>query len=263
MKKAITTVVLLVFAASCFIGCSSNNVTSGSATEATSTAEVTTTTTTEATTETTTEATTVETTTETTLSRTIIADQSKLESLLKQQPLYVSKTKYVVQDRYYKALYPDMLRAVIFNKSHEDIKSAVVAFVAWDKNNLPVKIKGDIDFSDGAYIQYVNYNDINLVHGKTYGNRSGFSINYRCNIKKFKAAVVGYETFDGKEWMNPYFSAWEDMYGGGKKLSINLRTEITLTDEDYEEMVKKSKEPSVTPKPTSKPSTKKSKKKKK
>ena len=95
MKKAITCAVLMAFAATCFVGCSSSGTTSGSATEATSTAEVTTTTTTEATTTTTTAATT---TTEPTLSRTISADSKKLDELLKKQPLYVSSTKYSVQE---------------------------------------------------------------------------------------------------------------------------------------------------------------------
>ena len=124
MKKAITTIVLVAFAATCFIGCSSSETTSGSATEAepTSTAEVTTTTTTEATT-TTTEATT---TTEPTLSRTISADSKKLDELLAKQPLYVSKTRYIVQDKYYKSLYPDLLCAIITNKSKDDIKNALL-----------------------------------------------------------------------------------------------------------------------------------------
>ena len=146
MKKAITTVILVAFSATCFIGCSSSGTTSGSATEQTSTAEVTTTTTTEATT-TTTEATT---TTEPTLSRTISADSKKLDELLAKQPVYVNKTKYVSTGRYYKEYY---LTAVIVNKSKDDIKNAIVGFVAWDSNKLPIKIKWDIDFSDADYIR--------------------------------------------------------------------------------------------------------------
>ena len=264
MKKTFAVLILLAFSASMMAGCSSSAVTSESATEETSTAEVTTT---EATTTTTTEATTTTTevteatTTETTISRTITVNQSQLASLLKKQPLSITKTKYLVQHKYYKALYPDMLQAILFNRSKEDIKDAVIAFVAWDKNNLPVKIKGNIDYTDGEYIRYVSYSGINLVHGKTYGRRSGFEVDYSCRIKKVKAIVVQYETFDGKTWYNPYMTAWSNMYGGGKKLSNNLSTEVTLTDEDYEEMVKKMKEPSATPAPTKAPK-KKSKKKK-
>ena len=256
MKKAITTIVLVAFAATCFIGCSSSDVMSGSATEVTGTAEVTTTTTTEATTTTTTQAT----TTETTLSRTISADRKKLDQLLAKQPVYVSKTKYVVQDKYFKNLYPDMLSAIITNKSKKDIKTAYVAFVAWDKNNLPVKIKGDIDFTDGEYIQKVRYPNINLVPGKSFGKNKGLGLDTGLGIKKFKAIVAGYDDFDGNTWVNPYFDCWEQMYGGGKKLTDDMHVDVFLTDEDYEEMVRKSKEPAVPTKvPTKKPKKKKKK----
>lgn len=262
MKKAITTIVLVAFAATCFIGCSSSGTTSGSATEAesTSTAEVTTTTTTEATTTTTTAATT---TTESTLSRTINADSKKLDELLAKQPVYISKTKYVVQSKRWKSLYPDMLQAIITNKSKDDIKTAYVAFVAWDKNNLPVKIKGDIDFTDGEYVQKVKYNNINLVPGKSYGSSSGLALDTGLGIKKFKAVVAGYDDFDGNTWTNPYFNCWEEMYGGGKKLTADMHVDVYLTSEDYEEMVRKSKEPAIPTKAPTKAPTKKPKKKKK
>lgn len=257
MKKTFAAIILLAFSASMMVGCSSSDVTSGSATEGTSTAEVTTT---GATTTTTTEATTTTTeatTTETTISRTITVDQIKLESLLKKQPVYIKSTKYVVQDKYFKSLYPDYLKAVIMNNSKDDIKSALVYFVAWDKNNLPVKIRGDMDFDEGKYIQGCNYSDINLIPGKAFTKKTGLGLATGLNIKKFKAIVYGYETFDGTAWINPYYDAWEEMYGGGTKLSINLSTEVTLTDEDYDEMVKKMREPSITPEPTIAPKKKK------
>lgn len=261
MKKAITTILLVAFAASCFIGCSSSGTTSGSATEAepTSTAEVTTTTTTEATT-TTTVATT---TTEPTLSRTISADSKKLDELLAKQPLYVSKTRYIVQDKYYKSLYPDLLCAIITNKSKDDIKNAYVCFVAWDKNNLPVKIKGDVDFTDGEYIQKVRYPNINLVPEKSFGSNKGFGLDTGLGIKRFKAVVYAYEDFNDNTWVNPYYNSWEQMYGGGKKLTSDMHVDVYLTAEDYEEMVRKSKEPAVPTKAPTKAPTKKPKKKKK
>ena len=64
------------------------------------------------------------------------------EKLLMEQPLAVISTQYIVQDEQYKFLYPDMLQAVLKNNTTEDIKDAVVAFVAWDENNLPMKIEG-------------------------------------------------------------------------------------------------------------------------
>ncbi len=53
---------------------------------------------------------------------------------------------------------------------------AVVAYVAWDENNLPVKIEGDMDFNGGSYVKEVNFDGINLVPGGTFGENSGYSI---------------------------------------------------------------------------------------
>lgn len=142
--------------------------------------------------------------------------QVELLAKIEQQEVHVISTKYIIQDYRYKTLYPDALQAVIQNNSSADIKDAVVAFVAWDKNNLPVKIKGDIDFSDGSYIRRVGYNDINLVPGSTYGKGTGFEIDDGLGIKTFKAIVVSYETFEGDTWENPLYSAWRDLYEGVK-----------------------------------------------
>ena len=142
--------------------------------------------------------------------------EDKLLSQIDAQELKVIKTKYVVQDEVYKSLYPDMLQAVIQNDTSYDIKNAIVAFVAWDNNNLPVKIKGSFDFSGGAYIVEVNYDDINLVPGEKFGESSGYEIDENCNIKTIKAIVVSYETFDGTTWENPLYEDWRELYEGVK-----------------------------------------------
>lgn len=152
------------------------------------------------------------------------------EALLSQQPLTVIHTEYVVQDTKYKTLYPDMLQAVIQNNTKEDIKNATVAFVAWDANNLPVKLMGNIDFSDGSYIKEVEYDDINLVGGATYGEDSGYSIDEDCNVATFKAIVVSYETFDGDIWENPYYDVFVTTVEG-KKLTDELTFEVIIVEE--------------------------------
>ena len=141
---------------------------------------------------------------------------AEFEQLLSEQPLAVVKTEYIVQDEQYKLLYPDMLQAVIQNNTTEDIKDAVVAFVAWDENRLPVKIEGQFDLGGGTYIKRVNYLDINLVGGDTYGENSGYSLGEHCEIETFKAIAVSYETFDGKTWENPYYDAFRVLYEGQK-----------------------------------------------
>ena len=135
-----------------------------------------------------------------------------LDELMKTQPLYVASTEYVVQSNEWKTLYPDMLQAVIYNAGEDSIKNAVVAFVAWDQNNLPVNIfSSGIDI-EGNYLPQVNYSNINLVPGNSYGSDSGFEIDESNNIAQFKACVVSYETFDGTTYENPYFKLFEEMY---------------------------------------------------
>lgn len=156
----------------------------------------------------------------------------EFEALLAEQPLSIISTEYVVQDDNYKALYPDMLQAVLQNNTTSDIKNAVVAFVAWDSNNLPVKIKGKRSFDDGAYIQQVNYADINLVAGATYGEEQGYQIDENCGIASFKAIVVSFETFDGETWENPYYSAFCTLYEG-QKFSSDMTVEVEVVDSSF------------------------------
>jgi hypothetical protein len=142
--------------------------------------------------------------------------EPELLSQIEGQALKVIETKYTIQDNEYKSLYPDLLQAVIKNDTEHDIKNAIVAFVAWDENKLPVKIKGNIDFSDGTYVKLVNYNDINLIPGKTFGQNSGFELDEHHKVKTFKAIVVSFESFNGTTWENPLFNEWKMLYEGQK-----------------------------------------------
>lgn len=142
--------------------------------------------------------------------------EADLKAQLDGQALKVVETKYTVQNEQYKNLYPDLLQAMIKNETQKDIKNAVVAFVAWDENKLPIKIKGNLDLSDSSYIKRVDYNDINLVPGKTFGNDVGYELDPNNNIKSFKAIVVSYEAFDGEKWENPLFKDWKKLYEGQK-----------------------------------------------
>lgn len=150
------------------------------------------------------------------------------DKLIAGQALAVTSTKYVVQDTRFKSLYPDMLQAILKNNTASDIKDAVVAFVAWDKNNLPVKIKSHLGYRDEAYVQLVNFADMNLVPRASYGRKKGYAIDEDCNIKKFKAIVVSYETFDGETWMNPYYSEWRTLYEG-KRFDSGMSIDVRMT----------------------------------
>lgn len=140
----------------------------------------------------------------------------EIDAAFLQQEVRIISTEYVVQDKRYKSLYPDLLQVVIKNDSQYDLKNVVVAFVAWDENNLPVKIKGKYDYgSKTSYIKKCNYEDINLIPGDTFGDDVGMALSSECDtIDKFKAIVVSYEGFDGEEWTNPLYEDWVKIYEG-------------------------------------------------
>lgn len=139
-----------------------------------------------------------------------------LDELLAAQPLAVTDARFVVQSESYSMLFSDMLTANIVNNSQHDIKDAVVAFVAWDKNGLPVKIKGMFDMVGGMYVKEVSLDDINLVPGDTYGEKSGYSLSADSGIVTVKAIAISYVTFEGEEWENPCYDTFREMYEGKK-----------------------------------------------
>lgn len=144
----------------------------------------------------------------------------ELEEKLKEQPMFVISTDYIVQDEKYKSLYPDMLNAVIQNASGKEIKNAKVAFVAWDKNNLPVKIVGQYELNDGSYINEVDFGDVNMIDGDTFGEGKGMTLSEDCNnIKTIKAIIFEYTDFDGNTWENPYYQTWKSAYENKKLLN--------------------------------------------
>lgn len=131
--------------------------------------------------------------------------------------LYIQDARLLVQSNDYKALYPDMLQAILVNNTEYDIKNAVIAFMAWDANNLPVLIKGQFDFNKATYIRQGNYNGINMVPGSTFGEKTGMKLDESITgIVTVKAIVVSYETFDGNTWTNPDYEAFVEQYAGKK-----------------------------------------------
>lgn len=140
--------------------------------------------------------------------------QSSFDNLLMQLPVTIIKTKHIVRDKQCKHLYPDMLQAMIKNKTSVKIKDVVVAFVAWDKDNSPVKIKESIDFGDGAYIKTVNYTDINLIPGGIFKGQRGLEIDESCEINTFKSIVLSYTNYKEETWINPQFEKFCSLYEG-------------------------------------------------
>lgn len=137
---------------------------------------------------------------------------AELNEAINNQPMKVINTEYIVQDDEFKALYPDMLSAVIQNNSGIDIKNAIVGFVAWDSNNFPVKIEGSFDYNGGNYFTMVDCGDVNMVNGTMFGEGMGMELSENNNISKFKAIVVSYTDFDGNTWNNPLLEDFKELY---------------------------------------------------
>ena len=156
----------------------------------------------------------------------------EFDELLAGLPVSVVNTEYVVQDDQYKSLYPDLLSTVIQNHTDEDIKDAGLAIVAWDSNKLPVKLVGNMDFQGGEYFKKVNYRDINLVGGGTFGEDSGFSVDESCKVDSFKTIILSFETFDGDKWKNPYEDSFRQAYEG-KKYTDDIKIQVEMQDADF------------------------------
>ena len=138
----------------------------------------------------------------------------ELSHQLTNQPLYVTATNYIDSNdlRYSSS---SMIQAMLYNNSDVPIKSAVIAFVAWDKNKLPVKIKERI--GDGVYFFKITFDQINLMPGDTYKGKDGdtyfgMEIDANLDISFLKATVVSYEDFDGNTWNNPLVLDFKNLY---------------------------------------------------
>lgn len=137
---------------------------------------------------------------------------AELDEALKNQPVSIVKTEYRQSEKpELKALYSDILLASFQNNSGVDIKDVVLGFVAWDVNNLPVRIKDKFDFTDGEYFKQVNFDGINLINGEIHNGEPGLDISNE-NIAKFKVIVISYADFDGNTWNNPLLGEFKKLY---------------------------------------------------
>lgn len=111
----------------------------------------------------------------------------------------------------------DFLFVDLQNNTESPIKDAVIAFAAWDNNNLPILIEPARSYDAERYIQKVDYTGINLMGGTVCGHeQGGLAITDECSSKitTVKAIVVSYETFDGVVWENTNFDAFCTLYEG-------------------------------------------------
>ncbi|RAI80149.1 hypothetical protein BFS35_010210 [Macrococcoides goetzii] len=144
---------------------------------------------------------------------------ARLERAIKKQDLYAVDAKYVVLHDEFKSLYPDNLQTTIKNNTDKDIKDVQYGFVAWDKNGLPIKIKGDIDFGK-SYFRGVTADAANIKGYGTFGEDKGYRIDSTIGVHSFKPFVVSYVDFEGKKWTNPLYKEFLKMYEGKRLKDI-------------------------------------------
>lgn len=143
----------------------------------------------------------------------------ELEQEIKKQPLYAENAIYQDASKFYGS--SSILQAVIYNNSNVSIKNVEVGFVAWDKNKLPVLIKGWASSSNGKYFSSLTYDAINLLPQKRYNgingdNYYGLRVDEDLDITYLKAIVVSYEDFDGSIWTNPLLLDFKNLYENKK-----------------------------------------------
>lgn len=145
----------------------------------------------------------------------------ELEKELNKQDIVVENVEYMIQDEQYKSLYPDMLSAIAKNNTNTDIRDITYAYVAWDRNGLPLRIKGSIDFSDGQYVYGGKGENVNVAPGETFGQGYGFEIDSDMDeVYTMKAIIVDYEGFNGEKWTNPLYREFKNIYEGKRLADI-------------------------------------------
>jgi hypothetical protein len=143
----------------------------------------------------------------------------ELDEEIKRQPLFVESAVYQDASKFYGS--NAMLQAILYNNSDISVKNAEVAFVAWDKNKLPIQIKGWLSSSDGSYFSTLSLDTINLMPKQRYNGRSGdtyygMRIDNNIDVSYLKAIVVSFEDFDGNIWYNPLLLDFKNLYENKK-----------------------------------------------
>ncbi|WP_438317275.1 DUF5780 domain-containing protein [Sporosarcina sp. FA9] len=121
----------------------------------------------------------------------------------------------LIQDEELKALYPDLFSVVVKNNTEVDIRDYQVALMAWDSNDLPLKIRGQFDFSNGRYIVNVDAKDVNLIPGATDGEQSGLPLDEQMkDLHTLDAIVQSFTDFDDNVVENKAAKAFLDAIEG-------------------------------------------------
>lgn len=167
------------------------------------------------------------------------------EKLIDEQPLKIVKSELLVQfsNTANKRLNPDMMSVIFQNQTDKVIDYVKVAFVAWDKNGEPVKIKSPGD--EKAYdIKAVEYKSLNLQSGRYFGKGFGIELAQDHNIASFRAIIASFKTKDGTFWENPYLEVFRKIFAG-KQFDKNVKFECQRKENNFKKLSKSELEKTV------------------
>lgn len=137
--------------------------------------------------------------------------KEKMQAAAKSQEVVVQRAKLLIQSDEYKALYPDMLQAIIYNKSSKTVKNMKVGFIAFDGNGYPVQIESQYGLENS--FEYVgSAMNVNIVPNSSYGEGKGWEIEENKSIHTVRACVKEVEYYDESKWDNPYYDYWLEEY---------------------------------------------------
>lgn len=150
------------------------------------------------------------------------------DELLNSQPAVIvdSQLLYQTGNNGNKRFYPDLLICTVQNRTDKVITELQVAFVAWDNDGNPAKIKSAED-KKGYDIKLLKYSDISVESGRYYGKGMGIELEPSHNISRFKAIVARFETEDGQTWENPYYDDFMNSFASqnySDSMMLNIET---------------------------------------
>lgn len=137
-----------------------------------------------------------------------------LWELINGLPIYVEKTGALPS-----ILQSDcLLSAIFWNNSGVDIRDVTIAYLAWDRNGLPLLLDYDLWSEKYTYCISCDYTGINMLNGTSYGEGTGVQVRdvATSDVAIVSAVMVRCTDFNGNEFYNPYYEIWLSKYYGKK-----------------------------------------------
>lgn len=125
----------------------------------------------------------------------------KMEQLVTQQEVSVIGTK-IVSDW----LYDEMAEVIVQNNSDKVVKKYTVGYMAYDKDNYPIKV----GWLSEDYLKE-GVAEANIQPGSSYGKDRGWELKNSAAVKVI-ACVKEVEFYDGTTWENEYYNYWVEEY---------------------------------------------------